>query len=111
RSIGSQTKRSISRHYFRCSYCFNWIFDCHTMRKFGLITDSLNQGNYKKYIFKDASIVSLSFLGGSREIHRLDESNLDLFDMFKNESFDLMKPNLDQFIKAFKKQKALGYEY
>lgn len=81
------------------------------MRKFGLITDSLNQGNYKKYIFKDASIVSLSFLGGSREIHRLDESNLDLFDMFKNESFDLMKPNLDQFIKAFKKQKALGYEY
>ncbi len=80
------------------------------MRDFGLIVDSTVQSNFKEVIFKDASIVSLSFILNEQVYRDGQISNDVLFEdkAFKKASLIDLKP--EDFIKAIHTQKALGYE-
>ena len=80
------------------------------VREFGIVVDSTTQTGFKQKIFKDASVVSLSFIIGDMTIVDLKYSNRELFNFSNGKDIKLLNPTPEQFIKAFDEQKALGYE-
>lgn len=80
------------------------------MREFGLIVDSSVQSNFKEVIFKDATIVSLSFIMNDQKYLDNQINNEDLFIENKHKKVTLMNQKPEAFIQAINYQKSLGYE-
>ena len=80
------------------------------VREFGIVVDSTTQTGFKQKIFKDASVVSLSFIVGDMTIVDLKYSTRELFNFSNGKDIKLLNPTPEQFIKAFDEQKKLGYE-
>lgn len=79
-------------------------------RNFGIVVDSMTLKGFKQKIFKDASLVSLSFLIGDMTISDLKYSTKELINFSAGKRIKLLNPAPELFIKAFEEQKSLGYE-
>lgn len=80
------------------------------MRKIGIVVDGLVNLNFKKFIFKDAGVIPLSFLMGANLIKEGTRSNEELFELSKINDFQLITPKTEEIINIFNNQKLLGYE-
>jgi fatty acid-binding protein DegV len=79
-------------------------------RNFGIVVDSMTLKGFKQKIFKDAGLVSLSFLIGSMTISDLKYSTKELINFSAGKKIKLLNPAPELFIKAYEEQKSLGYE-
>jgi len=71
------------------------------VREFGIVVDSTTQTGFKQKIFKDASVVSLSFIVGDMTIVDLKYSTRELFNFSNGKHIKLLNPTPEQFIKSF----------
>ncbi len=76
------------------------------MRTFGVVVDSTTNNKFSEQIFKDASIVSLSFMVGEKTFN--DGELPD--DLPNKQAVKVLAPTPEQFIKAFDQQRVLGYQ-
>lgn len=79
------------------------------MRTFGVVLDSYLHLELNRENFKDASIVSLSFMLRDHEVKDAKTNPSDLLELKSNE-IQVIPPKPESFIAAYENQKALGYK-
>jgi len=77
------------------------------MRTFGVVIDSSTNLNLIDEQFKDASVVSLSFM---LEDHEVLNHQVTPYELINAKKLSVISPKPESFIKAYEEQKNLGYK-